>query len=944
MRAARAAALATLLFALAAYLLGRQAGASAAPLPRVSPPPYLAETSTLLPPPAQPTDTPLPSATPEKIEPSATPLPAEATATQRPTEAGGATPTRALLTPAGTDPAKATQEATAMPTLFAPTRVRPTATLSPGGVNGDYIEGELVVQFDPGLKHRAISDILAVINASSAELIPDLGYWLVKVPQGQTPAALAFLEHHKQVQVVEPNYLAQALAIPADPGWAQQGYLVNIQAPAAWDVVSGSPDVVIAIVDTGVDASHPDLAAKLWSNAGEMGKDGKGGDRRSNGKDDDGNGYVDDWLGWNAIENNGKVYDDQGHGTLMAGVAAAQANNGVGIAGVAWGARLMTLKALDSNGQGGYAQIAKAIVYAVRRGARVINLSLGGLPYSALLNVAVDYAHANGVVVVAAAGDSGSAAVMYPAAYTHALSVGATDAHNRPAAFSAYGEMVDLYAPGVNIYTTLVGGSYGTRSGASMAAAQVSGAAALLASLPGYGGAAQAGEALTASALRLEQGGPGLLQIYQAVQYSLNYGTPTPTPTPSEPPGMALPVYPMLPTAILPPPQPTATPVPGDPHVHYDADTDSCAGCHRAHTAVGQTLRDAWPEEQLCFSCHSAGGTGSNVQGAFTSYTNSATAFYKHDIAASSAVHVTGESAAANFGEANRHVECEDCHEAHEAARGFTLPPSIPYEMNWVSGVDPDWTLAGEPPAYTWLPHAEREYQPCFKCHSGFAALPAYLPSGWNGNAVVANGLRKLTSAAATQILDSRNLAQEFNPNNSSFHPLAAVGRNQSIPPGSFVAPWSQTSLVYCSDCHYNANQATQGAGPHGSPRLHLLGGANDYTTVDNNIQPASGEICFNCHQYNTYVNNGAAANTLFRDGGTNLHNLHANGENAPCYVCHDTHGSEQLHLINFDVSVVTVSGVNRNSQNAWEFTGGSGTCFIACHGQGHGAGLSYTP
>jgi len=225
--------------------------------------------------------------------------------------------------------------------------------------------------------------------------------------------------------------------------------------------------------------------------------------------------------------------------------------------------------------------------------------------------------------------------------------------------------------------------------------------------------------------------------------------------------------------------------------------------------------------------------------------------------------------------------------------------------MNFVSGVDPGWPGAGSPSSYTWLPQANREYQVCFKCHSSYTTLPTYSPDGWSGTSLVANGLRKLTNNAATQIQDSRDLAQEFNPNNASFHPVSAQGRNQSIPNASFVNGWSQTSLVYCSDCHNNPNSASQGVGPHGSPLLHILKGSANYTTVDGR-PPVSGELCFACHSYATYVTNESTTATNFRKGGDNLHRKHAS-EDTTCYACHDTHGSEQLHLINFDVSAMTI-------------------------------------
>jgi len=401
--------------------------------------------------------------------------------------------------------------------------------------------------------------------------------------------------------------------------------------------------------------------------------------------------------------------------------------------------------------------------------------------------------------------------------------------------------------------------------------------------------------------------------------------------------------YPPLPTPTSPAPEPTSTPIAANPHVYYTAATDSCAACHRSHTAVGIVLRKSWGEEALCFNCHADGGTGKNVQPAFTSYTNTATRYFKHNISSTSGVHRLDQNIGASYGGSNRHVECEDCHEPHEATRGSTNPPIIQRVMTGMSGVDPVWTGSGSPAVYNWLNQAGREYQVCFKCHSGFTTLPTYQPDGWDGNAFLANGLRKLTSTATAQVPDSRDLASEFNPYNASFHPVVALGRNQNMPAGGFVSGWLQTSMVYCSDCHTNATPASGDVGPHGSPRLHILVGANNYATISNNIQPNSGEVCFKCHSYVTYVNNGTASNTLFRDGDKNLHDKHTRGERAPCYICHDSHGSEQLHLINFDVSAVTI-GVNRNSQNAWEIVGNTRTCYLSCHGKSHSSSESYTP
>ncbi len=789
--------------------------------------------------------------------------------------------------------------------------------------------------------------MLDSLKIVSSEIIPMLDVWLLKVPEGEVPSILAVLGNQEGVLFSEPNYIAHTFSIPNDPDWKnQEPYLQNIQMPQAWDLPAGQKDAIVAVIDTGVNALHPELASKIWINPGELGKDDEGKNKNNNGIDDDNNGYIDDWQGWNAISNNGDIQDTNGHGTHLAGIIAAESNNSIGISGVVWGSHIMALKALYEDGEGGTAQIAKAIIYGASQGASVINLSLGSSSYSVLLELAVEFAANRGTIIVAAAGDVGAPLASYPAAFSEVISVGAVDGKNRIAKFSPFGDAVDIFAPGVDIYSTWLGTGYETASGTSQAAAHVSGVAAMLASMPSGRGPKQIKEALlsTTASLGQERSGSGLLQAFSALTYSTIPVTATPTPTPTIPPGKELDVFALVPTPAITPPGPTSAPPANDPHVYYGNTTDSCAGCHRGHTASGLLVRSSWPEEQVCFTCHTTGGSGTNVQPAFTSYNNTSTSIFKHDVYAVNRVHNVGENMGGSFGGANRHVECEDCHEPHDATRGSTSPPALQAEMLAVSGVDPQWAGIGLPSGYTWMVQAEREYQVCLKCHSGFAALPAYRPDGWNGSAIVANGLFKLDNSSTRQVPDYRDMAIEFNPNNASFHPVVAQGRNQSIPSGSFVNGWSQTSLTYCSDCHNNSNAASQGTGPHGSPRLHILDQSSNYTTVDNNIRPASGEICFKCHDYTTYAGDGVGSNTLFRDGSDNLHKKHVAEERAPCYLCHDTHGSEQLHLINFDTSRVSITGTNRNSQNAWELVGNTRTCYLSCHNKSHGSGESYNP
>jgi thermitase len=330
---------------------------------------------------------------------------------------------------------------------------------------GDFAPGRILVKFKPGVSQSGAQRALSAQNlnaASAADAIPALGVLKVPVTSGQELAEVAALRGDPNVLYAEPDYIAHAQpTTPNDPYYGSQWGLSKINAPAAWDMATGSSAVVIAIVDTGIDLSHPDLscAGKLTA------------------------------ARWNFVSGNNYPQDDNGHGTHVAGIAAACGNNGIGVAGVAWGVRLMPIKALDANGSGYYSNIAAGITYAVDNGARVVSLSLAGASSSTILANAVQYAHDHGVLVVAAAGNCAqggsqcgnlSNPVMYPAAYPTALAVAATDSGDNWASFSEHQPYVGVAAPGVNIYSTLRGGGYGTMTGTSMATPYVSGLAALL--------------------------------------------------------------------------------------------------------------------------------------------------------------------------------------------------------------------------------------------------------------------------------------------------------------------------------------------------------------------------------------------------------------------------------------------------------------------------------
>jgi subtilisin family serine protease len=272
---------------------------------------------------------------------------------------------------------------------------------------------------------------------------------------------------------------APALAAP-DPLLADQWALSEPQAigaQEAWTQSEGA-GVLVAILDSGVQLNHPDLAGSLWTNPGEV---------PGNGKDDDNNGYVDDVYGANMFTDNGNVNDDEGHGTHVAGIVAARAGNGIGGSGLAPKARIMAVKVLDANRSGNSSLLASGIRYAVDMGARILNVSINGDGTSSDLTEALHYASDKGATIVASAGNNSrniDLSPSYPASSNEpsVLSVTATDEGGGIVGFANRGlRSVDLAAPGEMILSTARGSAYETRSGTSMAAPYVSGSLALLA-------------------------------------------------------------------------------------------------------------------------------------------------------------------------------------------------------------------------------------------------------------------------------------------------------------------------------------------------------------------------------------------------------------------------------------------------------------------------------
>jgi subtilisin family serine protease/subtilisin-like proprotein convertase family protein len=320
------------------------------------------------------------------------------------------------------------------------------------------------------------------------------GVVLVETPQGFDPAAwLGNLGGHPEISYLEPNSVIRIQSVPDDPFFPQLWGLHNtgqtggtpdadIDAPEAWEIATGSASIVVGVIDTGVDYHHPDLAANMWVNPGEI---------PGNGIDDDGNGFIDDVYGYNFVSNHGNPIDDHRHGTHVAGTIAGVGNNGTGVVGVNWTSSIMALKFLGSNGSGTLANAVRAINYATMMrqdygvDIRLTNNSWGGGGYQQSLADAIAASGSAGMLFVAAAGNSGSnndRSPHYPSSYDldNIIAVAATDHNDQLASFSCYGATsVDLAAPGVNTYSTLLNGGYGSLSGTSMASPHVAGVAAL---------------------------------------------------------------------------------------------------------------------------------------------------------------------------------------------------------------------------------------------------------------------------------------------------------------------------------------------------------------------------------------------------------------------------------------------------------------------------------
>jgi thermitase len=379
-----------------------------------------------------------------------------------------------------------------------------TGMLLVAGVNAfadthEAVPGEYIVK----LKHDVNSiNAKALSNELGAYIkttIPTGNLVVVKRPVFEMQAsAVKSLSQNDLVEFAEPNYIYRISRLPNDPdlgklwGIKNSGQVdknlvagpgtagIDVDAERAWDLTQGSDEVVVAVIDTGIDYNHPDLRENMWKNQAEL--------NGTAGVDDDGNGFVDDIYGYDFTTGNGDAdpMDDHSHGTHCAGTIGARGDDGAGIVGVAWKVKLMPVKFLSASGGGTLEGAVKSIDYATKMGVDVMSNSWGGGGFSQALKESIERAHAAGIVFTAAAGNSSSnndSSPNYPSNYEvpNVIAVAALDNRGQLASFSSYGRRtVHVAAPGVNVYSSVLNNRYAHYSGTSMATPHVSGVVALL--------------------------------------------------------------------------------------------------------------------------------------------------------------------------------------------------------------------------------------------------------------------------------------------------------------------------------------------------------------------------------------------------------------------------------------------------------------------------------
>jgi subtilisin family serine protease len=367
-------------------------------------------------------------------------------------------------------------------------------------LNFPHVSGQLIVKFKFKFASRSAS-IIPAAGGKEIYTFKSQGAKLIDFPLAVTPGSLfdkaRELAANSAVEYVEANTLYFADSkIPDDPKFAETYGLHNdgsnggkvdadVDAPEAWQISTGSKNVLVAVIDTGVDYNHEDLKGNIWLNPGESGADLAGNPKQSNGIDDDHNGFIDDFHGWDFVNGDNNPLDDNNHGSHVAGTIGAKGNNRIGVAGINWEVSIVGIKFLDNAGSGSVENAVKSVEYATLLGVKLTSNSWGGGSFSQTLDDAIAAANKEGILFVAAAGNNGQdndRHAHYPASHRwpNVIAVGATDRNDSVASFSNYGKnTIHIFAPGVDIVSTTKDNTYDSFSGTSMATPHVAGVVAL---------------------------------------------------------------------------------------------------------------------------------------------------------------------------------------------------------------------------------------------------------------------------------------------------------------------------------------------------------------------------------------------------------------------------------------------------------------------------------